>query len=788
MAETIATAYVSIMPSMQGFKGELEKQIAPTSTATGKAAGTQLGQAMGQAITNEVGFATPRLNKVISDAAASGKVTFATKIRGIGASLVDEFKATGGISQTVKTVAQSFNGTTVSGRTLASTFRSVSGAGSGLQVGLTSLTGFLGGPWGVAMVGAGLALQGFITSQENAKKAVDSLTASADEQSGAFTLKSLQQISDAITQDLDKPGDLQRLKDLKIDLGEATAAVFKGGQAYDDYIAKLNGMVAATKGSSAAAGEQREAIRGLISTLGNQREVIGDANGQIALNTAAAQAAAAANRELGLAGDETTTVIRTQAAAQRDASAEQAIYQNMLDGIAAASQRVTDRINAIPKNVKVTAKAAGLDEIRSEADAATASLVRLLALSDSANNIATGGERHGADVSSASGTAVGRAANALSRAQAAADRAVADARAAISRHNAGASAAASGGSGARGASGSSGNLAAARKALADSIRKSFITDLVGGDAESIDTLIRKEIVLAKKALGGKKETALVSLLRSDNAKLQGLAKQRANLTATLDGKKYTLDQAQQALDGLKSQKASTIAQVSDSAVGNLVGARSVSGVRRVLTKQLRLVRGFRANMKKLVARGLPPTFLRQLFDAGIDGVYTAQALANANDADFNAIKSLTTQLSGESSKLGVDAGHVLYDTGIQTMQGLIDGLKSQDKALEDQMLTVAKSMQKAIRKALGIKSPSRVFRDLGAYTGEGFALGLEDKHARVHRALSALSASRPLAYAPGFNRSGAAVGAVGSLTVVAANDPVATAHAVANELAWRAKR
>jgi hypothetical protein len=41
------------------------------------------------------------------------------------------------------------------------------------------------------------------------------------------------------------------------------------------------------------------------------------------------------------------------------------------------------------------------------------------------------------------------------------------------------------------------------------------------------------------------------------------------------------------------------------------------------------------------------------------------------------------------------------------------------------MLKIAKSMTDAIKKALGIHSPSRVFKALGSYVGKGFALGLE---------------------------------------------------------------
>lgn len=57
-------------------------------------------------------------------------------------------------------------------------------------------------------------------------------------------------------------------------------------------------------------------------------------------------------------------------------------------------------------------------------------------------------------------------------------------------------------------------------------------------------------------------------------------------------------------------------------------------------------------------------------------------------------------------------------------EGLIAGLEKQQKAIEKQMMKIAKAMEKSIKKALGIKSPSQVMMQVGDYTAEGFALGM----------------------------------------------------------------
>jgi hypothetical protein len=77
-----------------------------------------------------------------------------------------------------------------------------------------------------------------------------------------------------------------------------------------------------------------------------------------------------------------------------------------------------------------------------------------------------------------------------------------------------------------------------------------------------------------------------------------------------------------------------------------------------------------------------------------------------------------------ADKVGATASQVMYDNGIHMAEGLVKGLESQANAIEKQMLKIADSMVKAIKKALGIHSPSRVFARLGAFVGQGFSKGL----------------------------------------------------------------
>lgn len=776
MAEEIATGYLQIMPSAKGMKAALEKELkgsvaGPVATES-KAAADVLSKNLAGAVERD---AAPRVQAALTQATGKASMGFLQQMK----VAVAHF---GGGGAVLQGLAQQGAQASTQLRGLVQGSTALSSASGAMKAGLVGVTGLLGGPWGLAIAGAGLAINGFVQAQQNAADAVKAVNDTLDQQTGKLTQASLQKIAESIAKDLDRPGDLAALKGIGVTVGDATAALAKGSDATAAYVAHLNDLVRAEDGNTQASRTRLAALRGLISSIGNQSEVLAGSTSQWNQNKVVQDATAEAARQLGVAVDASSVAITVQALAARNAASAQEVFQLGMDSIAGAAANVQERINAIPNNVRITASAVGLDSIRAQADAAFAAMTRLLALSNSANKIqgsgsAAGGERHGADVSSSSNTAVGQAARQLSQALAAADAAYNKALAAIKSHNAGVK-------GAKTRSGGSGSkanpIAAARQALAAEVTDtSFISDLLAADSKAIGKLGGSLIKGATAALTGGRETALTALIRKDTAALQKLATRRAAVAKSLAD-------AQSSLVSLQSAKASTSTSLTQSALGDLTGARSASGVQRVLTRQLQKVTTFRANLATLAKRGLPGVFLQQLVNAGLDGAYTAAALVRANDNDFAAIQSLTTQLNTQATGLGSDAGAVLYDSGIAAAQGLIKGLQSQESAVEAQMLRIAKAMQAAIKKALGIRSPSQVFAELGRQIPRGMAVGVRKEAPGLNRTIGTMVSTRiPQAVGLGSSPVGAPHGPI---NVYAADDPVATATAVSNELVWRNRR
>jgi tape measure domain-containing protein len=117
---------------------------------------------------------------------------------------------------------------------------------------------------------------------------------------------------------------------------------------------------------------------------------------------------------------------------------------------------------------------------------------------------------------------------------------------------------------------------------------------------------------------------------------------------------------------------------------------------------------------------------KKLLDMGTAGQAFASQLLAKGPAAIQEISGLDSQLTAVASQLGKGAAKELYQNGIDMAKGLVDGLKQEQKDIRDIMTGIAKSMVIALKLALGIRSPSRVFAELGQYSMLGLAQGLKD--------------------------------------------------------------
>ncbi|TQR29389.1 phage tail tape measure protein [Brevibacillus brevis] len=138
-------------------------------------------------------------------------------------------------------------------------------------------------------------------------------------------------------------------------------------------------------------------------------------------------------------------------------------------------------------------------------------------------------------------------------------------------------------------------------------------------------------------------------------------------------------------------------------------------------------------------------------------------VANAGTTIWAKIQSTWSQITGFLQGIN------LFTIGQNLIQGMIDGIGSMATALMDKMKAIGDGITDKIKDILGIHSPSRVMMEVGYYTGEGLAQGIENTQTRVATASTGLaddvttphSYDTPAAKLPPATVTGASPGATG---------------------------
>ncbi|GAB3437502.1 phage tail protein [Actinophytocola sediminis] len=86
-----------------------------------------------------------------------------------------------------------------------------------------------------------------------------------------------------------------------------------------------------------------------------------------------------------------------------------------------------------------------------------------------------------------------------------------------------------------------------------------------------------------------------------------------------------------------------------------------------------------------------------------------------------------------------DLGRLLWDAGVNIIRGLLDGLASMASAVIDWFTGLIGDAVDSVLSVLGISSPSKVFRQIGVWSGEGLVQGLKSMVDPVTGAAAALA-------------------------------------------------
>ena len=107
------------------------------------------------------------------------------------------------------------------------------------------------------------------------------------------------------------------------------------------------------------------------------------------------------------------------------------------------------------------------------------------------------------------------------------------------------------------------------------------------------------------------------------------------------------------------------------------------------------------------------------------------AMRGAFAAGAQAVAAIVTGMAGTIKAALVALPAALADIGRQIVAGLVAGIRAGASSVVGAVSDMANNAVTSAKNALGIKSPSRVFAELGRFTAEGFVRGIASQDSKV---------------------------------------------------------
>ncbi|MGA5506822.1 hypothetical protein [Streptomyces umbrinus] len=325
--------------------------------------------------------------------------------------------------------------------------------------------------------------------------------------------------------------------------------------------------------------------------------------------------------------------------------------------------------------------------------------------------------------------------------------------------------------------------------------------LIEGFIKGIDgttAKLKSRLESITKALPANVKSGVGRTLAKATAELEKQVKRR-------DAVLKKLSVAQKKLADLQKERGKAASSITEGILkdANIVSGNSqvnsVSAITVGLQQAVKQTKQFEADIAKLKSTGLRSDLLQQIADEGVSGgAATAAALAKATPAELKKINDLQAQLAKSATSTGNTVGDALYTAGIRAAEGLVKGLQSQQRAIENAMTKIAKGMLTTVKKTHKTNSPSREFWDIGEMDGEGLRGGLLATADRVRAAArvvagAALDVASGVGGALSVTPSGPQLASVYAGGGGGSNDTYninmygaeATPEAMVRELSWR---
>jgi len=265
-----------------------------------------------------------------------------------------------------------------------------------------------------------------------------------------------------------------------------------------------------------------------------------------------------------------------------------------------------------------------------------------------------------------------------------------------------------------------------------------------GSSATIAAAMRKLITDVHTAVGKQfGSSGLISTLQVENRQLQSLANERTTLTGRLKAADNLLAAERKLFSDERTKVASAVASNFDITSLNaptVFGTASPAGFLQNLVVEEQQSQKFAAQLLALRKAGLDRNLIAQLGEAGVGQAGAAvQSLASFTPAQIKQANDLYAKANAAAQVAGTQVATSLYEAGVDSAQGYVNGLTSQLALVDSAAAKLANTVIKQIKKTLGIKSPSTVAHGLAGYTVAGYVAGVDDRLHLVRGAAARLA-------------------------------------------------
>ncbi|MET9517412.1 hypothetical protein [Streptomyces sp. NPDC002994] len=240
----------------------------------------------------------------------------------------------------------------------------------------------------------------------------------------------------------------------------------------------------------------------------------------------------------------------------------------------------------------------------------------------------------------------------------------------------------------------------------------------------VDFLNKLQTTVSKAGFSPKTNSALQKQITASAKKLFAQNDALDKVTASLDKAKSGLDDLKGKFDSLKTSVASSLIGFANVTKIGKYGTSPETLIKQLQSDTTRTT-DFAKQLEQLKAKGLNGTAISDIAQAGVagGGMATAESLLTATPEQIAKINELQKQLTASANAAGKTTADAMYGAGIKAAEGIVAGLTAKKAAIESAMMSIAKAMEAAIKKALGIKSPAKRLEPVGDFAFQGVERG-----------------------------------------------------------------